>query len=653
MNQKQLDRQKLIRRFTAGHAETLTSQARKTTNREGNDALTSLKRPKLSMGDIVSGIETAQTYTTQPTITFDIASVWGENAVHDPIVELWNEDKEHASGRLHKNPRDIKNLDFQREAVKTITDYLNKTAYPEPNPRKLIRGLNNKSFRSIFYFLYNHLMPDMKYQHQQMESEEVIPGLIKILRYPFADSIKPKDLSSIGAPHYLPTLWALLLWMVEECEVKDSLPKESMNTTALRSAYQNPLEQSILQSVSEDYKCAKYNAFMAKEGDDQLQQQLQEFTEHLSRDIDAMKISNTRLFNEIRDSVNKLKQLGDPLKIVTEENALLKTRYTEMQTAKFSNMRQEKHYSSVVKSAKEKLRDAEETRISRQHAVDKYKEMIASQNMTDAESAALANRRYTLENEHRLITEDVSNKKTMLEDYYVDISNRKAMIHGAVSEYNSLCRQAGLSPREAPWARGHCHESRVSLDAHPSEMLSNDISSFSMPAILGAIEEVRGYNDSIKYKEEEMRRMTESSVSFINTLKVELHDMENQALQMKRRCKENDEDEVAQRKLNQEEAVARDNELIEMKLRVDQRLVEVQNLEKKLSSNLAFTALHHEKNEEKIKKDIHSALNTYTFLCEQVNGIGQSYLTETREHLDSITHELEKEEEVIVAEKDE
>ncbi|KAI8096216.1 HEC/Ndc80p family-domain-containing protein [Halteromyces radiatus] len=183
-----------------------------------------------------------------------------------PDLELFNKGNGVDIPKFHTDPRDIKSPEFQRNAIHNIIAYLTIHHYGGVVTRRTLRSLASRDFQAIFKFLHNRLDPS--YTYTKLKFEDEILDVLRILSYPFVDSISPKSLYSIAAPHSLPTFLALLSWMVDVCKVNDVLQGEierhmDQEADIHINEEMGPDEMSMLFF---DYSVSKYNAFM--QGDD-------------------------------------------------------------------------------------------------------------------------------------------------------------------------------------------------------------------------------------------------------------------------------------------------------------------------------------------------------------------------------------------------
>lgn len=116
-----------------------------------------------------------------------------------------------------KDPRPIRDKNFQLACIKQLIDFLSKTGFDKPISAKILTAPSSKDFQMIFKYLYGKI--DASYEFGKKFEDEV-PVLIKGIRYPYANDISKSQLYAVGSMHAWPSLLALLVWMVELIEVQ-------------------------------------------------------------------------------------------------------------------------------------------------------------------------------------------------------------------------------------------------------------------------------------------------------------------------------------------------------------------------------------------------------------------------------------------------
>ena len=108
--------------------------------------------------------------------------------------------------------RPLKDKKYQQQSVQKLVQFLLQSGYPFPISVKTFQSPSSKDFQTVFKFLFNLIDP---YYQFEGKFEEVVPVLLKGLRYPFADQINKSNLYTVGSLHAWPTLLGMLIWLVE------------------------------------------------------------------------------------------------------------------------------------------------------------------------------------------------------------------------------------------------------------------------------------------------------------------------------------------------------------------------------------------------------------------------------------------------------
>ena len=89
--------------------------------------------------------------------------------------------------------------------------FLIQSGYNNSISTKTLSPPSTKDFQEVFKFLYAQFDPS----YEWMKFEEEAQGVLRALRYPYAESINKSYFVSVGSMHAWPNLLAVLMWMVE------------------------------------------------------------------------------------------------------------------------------------------------------------------------------------------------------------------------------------------------------------------------------------------------------------------------------------------------------------------------------------------------------------------------------------------------------
>ena len=115
-----------------------------------------------------------------------------------------------------KEPRQIRSKTLQRKMQDDILNYLNDNRCNLGVTLKTLQSPTTKDFQNLFKWLFNHIFAhEFGFGRGKESFEEELIGLMKLVRYPFADTISKNALAAVGGMTTWPGMLAMLHWMVE------------------------------------------------------------------------------------------------------------------------------------------------------------------------------------------------------------------------------------------------------------------------------------------------------------------------------------------------------------------------------------------------------------------------------------------------------
>ncbi|KAI8137015.1 HEC/Ndc80p family-domain-containing protein [Fennellomyces sp. T-0311] len=342
--------------------------------------------------------------------------------------------------KLHTDPRPIRDPEFQKSAMRTIIRYLNDTGYG-PVTVQALRGLSYRTFQQIFKFLHLRLSP--RYIYPDKFEDVFIDILKRSLRYPLADTLSPKALFSIAAPHSYPSFLALLLWMVDVCKFFD-IASQRYAHSMLEEEDDDPSEDSnVLFFV---YSWVTYCAFLNgsndhKEYDDRLAQLFDEGERKYNADMAR------------EDEENRVRQAKlDQLKSQTSprDEQLRRRKDMEKDMIKFEEYTEEKkrriakYTESVSKIEHEKrLLEIQCAEVEKEH--DLVRKRLESMAVSPEEVERMLQEQMDLETaivDAQTLVQKLTKEKNNAEALY---SKRLAMIEQVKKTYHALLGTLDIS----------------------------------------------------------------------------------------------------------------------------------------------------------------------------------------------------------------
>ncbi|ORX50817.1 hypothetical protein DM01DRAFT_1337410 [Hesseltinella vesiculosa] len=280
-------------------------------------------------------------------------------------AETFNKGGSYASIKLHSDPRDIKSQDFQRPAIRSIVTYLSGAGYTGVIGIRTLRHMASKDFQAIFKFL--HARIDVNYVYGKKKFEDEIIDILRMLKYPLADTISSKAMYSIAAPHSYPTFLALLLWMTDICKIHDSLVNEvnlGMQTSEVIDTKEE-LGLDEMDMLFFDFTTMAYNSFMDGADD------LKPIEEELNSVFEAV---NEGGISRVKQLVSEKEQLENHLNEISGNMSPLE----QLEHAKKMMEKDIANYNQYIERKKRSIRESSEAITRCNLEIEKQGNYIAS-----------------------------------------------------------------------------------------------------------------------------------------------------------------------------------------------------------------------------------------------------------------------------------
>ena len=175
----------------------------------------------------------------------------------------WLRDLQLPAGSNNSTSRDTRPLrdkNYQAKISQETFDYLVKNKFEietrHPLTQKTLKAPTQKDFALIFQWLYKRLDPGYKFTRS---IEHEVYSILKIINYPFLDSINKSQISAVGGqnwPYYL----GMLHWLVELNRSLDAFDNKAYGT-------ENYTEDDVLDQIFIRYISKSYKAFLSNEDD--------------------------------------------------------------------------------------------------------------------------------------------------------------------------------------------------------------------------------------------------------------------------------------------------------------------------------------------------------------------------------------------------
>ncbi|KAF5099599.1 hypothetical protein D0Z00_001609 [Geotrichum galactomycetum] len=194
------------------------------------------------------------------------------------------------SGSINSTLRDTRPLrdkNYQAKISQETFDYLVKNQFEietrHPLTQKTLKAPTQKDFALIFQWLYKRLDPGYKFTRS---IEHEVYSILKIINYPFIDSINKSQISAVGGQNW-PFYLGMLHWLVELNRSLDAFDNKAYGTD-------NHTEDDALDQIFIRYISKSYKAFLSNEDDysEYKNEMIQEFDDHslqINKEMTAMK----------------------------------------------------------------------------------------------------------------------------------------------------------------------------------------------------------------------------------------------------------------------------------------------------------------------------------------------------------------------------
>lgn len=200
-----------------------------------------------------------------------------------------------------KEPRPIRDKNFQNDGISILLNHLIQTGFDFPISAKILTAPSSKDFQNIFKFLYGQIDPTFVFDKK---FEEEVPGLMKGLKYPFANDISKSQLQAVGSMHTWPILLAMLVWMVELIQICSSLEDSAP------ARKNNESDEIFLEYLFESYK-----RFLAGIDDNR------DILERLEKAFDQR---NESALSEVHELMSRVKDIEAASAEISDDTPLVK-----------------------------------------------------------------------------------------------------------------------------------------------------------------------------------------------------------------------------------------------------------------------------------------------------------------------------------------
>jgi kinetochore protein NDC80 len=353
------------------------------------------------------------------------------------------------------DPRNVKDKLFLQNAKHRLIEFLVENSYDRQISLKQLEAPSTKDFLHILEFLYRKIDP--RFSLSQNVAEDV-PAMFKRLRYPF--TLSKSHLQAVGSPHAWPSLLAALNWMVELLQYEKQV----------ELAMAEDLDAENPDKMFFDYLARAYESFLQGSDDDgQLEEELAQAFEAKNKstqeEVDRVNAANAKMEEEI------LTLADSKLETLQEKRSLL-TKDLEKFKMLIDNLK--KHLVEVEKKTVDIKADAAAKEIELKSAeVEKaeLQEVIGQQEVKAIDAQRIASERSRLQDDLKRTANDKEELQSEINKAEIMLANKQAEIEKAIQDYNRLASELKMVPITAKHAEGIAYDIPVASRGNGVEQL--------------------------------------------------------------------------------------------------------------------------------------------------------------------------------------
>jgi kinetochore protein NDC80 len=342
-----------------------------------------------------------------------------------------------------QDPRPIADKHYQKEEKENVMAFLTQTCYSGNLNAKMMRAPAS----SEFVGMVEHLIQPIDDLFKIEKTEEDIPFIFKLLKYPTLTGLSRNNLKAIGSPHAWPHLLAALSWLTD-LMIHDEFMSDPAND--LFDGLRTGMNLRFFEHTARDY-----HQFLQGEVDEfdnaevELEQMFEERDSSLRGEVDDL----DRQLAEAQAELAKLQAETERLPTAKQENLELKQRLAQLdEYAPKMEAHIETTESYVAKLADELSRNvaALEERY-REH--EELVAIIRDQEIKAIDVEKIHNEREAVSRDLKVASDEKSALERRLADQEMEVTNKLDGVQECVKDFNGKLRQMNMAPSTAKHAR--------------------------------------------------------------------------------------------------------------------------------------------------------------------------------------------------------
>ncbi|KTW31703.1 kinetochore-associated Ndc80 complex subunit NDC80 [Pneumocystis jirovecii RU7] len=345
-----------------------------------------------------------------------------------------------------KDPRPIRDKQYQLMCIHSILAYLSSSGFPQVLTQKSLQQPTQKDFMTIFKWLYHKLDPNYQFV-KKMDDEVII--CIKNLKYPFADQISRSQLIAVGSPHSWPSMLSMLHWMHEKCTEK-LINKE----IDIDDNNDNDAEKIFF-----DYLTKAYRVFLSGDDDfsemekelehefDKRNEEILSVIEHLEKENESL----SETIKNIAESMSSIEILDRERKVLQSDKDKFNQyiQYLENKKKKFIDLNARLKNELFNKEKELSQLSVEKSELQTQ---------VDSQPISPADVDRMTAERESLVKNLEIVTGKMEESSKQTFEKEILAQKKIDSLEKLIANYNSLGYKIGIIPETAPYANNASFE---------------------------------------------------------------------------------------------------------------------------------------------------------------------------------------------------
>lgn len=388
-----------------------------------------------------------------------------------------------------KDPRPIKEKQFQTQCISIIYNFLTENEYPQQLTNKTLLMPSSKDFQMIFKFIYSFIDPS--YDGGKKFEDDVLI-LLKGLRYPFVSEISKSQLYAVGSMHSWPSLLAMLFWLTEI-------------VISVKHLKTNPQEiEETREKLFFDYLGKTYKEFL--HGENEYTSMLNEFETKFNQRNSEVEGDVSKLRDQLKNLEKEInKAENNILNKKKEEKKVLDEDVSKMKVYLEHLKKKTRKFEESTKRGKEDLEKEEEKHKELGQKIKELQKKIDAQKTSPEDIDRMNNEKESLEIKTKTLAVAREELERGCREKESVLSYHLRKIEEESGEYLLCAKKAGLSVE-----RKDQDNVDVSLIMKDGIILDKDLKKEFLPRFIEMKEKLSEETASLLKKRFEQQQLLET-----------------------------------------------------------------------------------------------------------------------------------------------